>query len=76
MATMTTVPSPATQAARAAERKAAKTAAAERWAANDHLRRKLEGRLRGAAPAHAGPIRHQLADVRRQMRQDVWAVGK
>lgn len=70
------VATPATVAAKAAAKKSAKAAAAARWAANDRLRRSLEGRLHGAAPQYAAPIRAQLADVRRKLRQDKWAVGR
>lgn len=75
MATITATP--ATVAATAAKKATAKVEAAARWAANDRLRRKLEGRLRDCPNrAIAAQLRKQLVEVRRLLRQDSWAVGK
>ena len=58
------------------ERETAKRLARDRWVKNDRLRRSLRGRLQGCDRRYAGPLRKQLAEVERLLRQDSWAAPK
>ena len=58
------------------ERETAKRLATDRWVKNDRLRRSLRGRLQDCDRRYAGPLRKQLAEVERLLRQDSWAAPK
>ena len=58
------------------ERETAKRLARDRWVKNDRLRRSLRGRLQDCDRRYAGPLRKQLAEVERLLRQDSWAAPK
>ena len=58
------------------ERETAKRLARDRWVKNDRLRRSLRGRLQDCDRRYAGPLRKQLAEIERLLRQDSWAAPK